>query len=360
MWRCGVRVVAMRGSLSLRSSRFSRMAIALALSFSAPVQVSVGDLLRKKKYASFDDVDLERCTGRSRSREMKAAVLVLVPLLFAISSCVPTQNTRSAQSINWYNSSEIANSIRVTYDEYKKITKYEGPAYPGMEYVHKVFLRAWRHDGSSEITCQIYVSSEYEDPGYWYNFQQAYDSDGNMLDTMVIGYDMKCPYYGCQRFEDVGINVGKGYLENHKTDGVKFKLDGKNNAVVLSVPSSYIAAFLYRIGPGPDGDTAQGDEFIRYYNTLINTLRRNWVWAGDANAGLSVSVGFSVRPDGSLAGVRLLSESGNADFDRSVENAVRSAGMIEPPPDRYRKEFSEVIIQFNSDDLANAAGARKR
>ena len=108
------------------------------------------------------------------------------------------------------------------------------------------------------------------------------------------------------------------------------------------------------------GDLLQGVEFLRYYNTLIDTLRRNWVWAGDAGAGLSVSVGFSVRPDGSLAAVRLLSESGNAGFDRSVENAVRSAGMIEPPPDRYRKEFSEVIIQFNSDDLANAAGAGKR
>jgi TonB family protein len=108
------------------------------------------------------------------------------------------------------------------------------------------------------------------------------------------------------------------------------------------------------------GDLLQGVEFLRYYNTLIDTLRRNWVWAGDAGAGLSVSVGFSVRPDGSLAAVRLLSESGNAGFDRSVENAVRSAGMIEPPPVRYRKEFSEVIIQFNSDDLANGAGARKR
>ncbi len=108
------------------------------------------------------------------------------------------------------------------------------------------------------------------------------------------------------------------------------------------------------------GDLLQGVEFLRYYNTLIDTLRRNWVWAGDAGAGLSVSVGFSVRPDGSLAAVRLLSESGNAGFDRSVENAVRSAGMIEPPPDRYRKEFSEVIIRFNSDDLANGAGARKR
>jgi TonB family protein len=108
------------------------------------------------------------------------------------------------------------------------------------------------------------------------------------------------------------------------------------------------------------GDLLQGVEFLRYYNTLIDTLRRNWVWAGDAGAGLSVSVGFSVRPDGSLAAVRLLSESGNAGFDRSVENAVRSAGMIEPPPVRYRKEFSEVIIRFNSDDLANGAGARKR
>jgi TonB family protein len=56
--------------------------------------------------------------------------------------------------------------------------------------------------------------------------------------------------------------------------------------------------------------------------------------------------------DGRLASIRTVESSGDARFDLSVLNAVRAAqGQLGPPPDQYRRDFSDVQILFRPGDM---------
>jgi TonB family protein len=85
---------------------------------------------------------------------------------------------------------------------------------------------------------------------------------------------------------------------------------------------------------------------------MIAEIRANWVWVGAISDDHEVTVRFGVQPDGTVRGVRLVSSSGDLRFDQSVENAVRSLRALGPPPDQYRRDFSDVEIVFRSRDLA--------
>lgn len=104
-------------------------------------------------------------------------------------------------------------------------------------------------------------------------------------------------------------------------------------------------------GGGPPGSVVRSPEFVSYYEALLRTIRRGWVTqAADAN--LRTTVGFSILPDGRLANIRSVESSGDSRFDLSVLNAVRAAqGQLGPPPDQYRKDFSDVEILFRPADL---------
>jgi hypothetical protein len=175
---------------------------------------------------------------------MKNVKFVLVSLLFiTIVSCVPSQR------INWNNSVEITNSIKVESDQVKKCTKYVGPDYPGNIPGNNVFLKAWKYDAPSITKYQISVCSYYQ--GDWRFYNRAHDSNGNKLvvtlDDIESGAS-SCSRYSSSHCEHIGIIVDREYLENRKNIGISFKVEGKGGAQIFTLPPAYIDTFLNLVG----------------------------------------------------------------------------------------------------------------
>jgi TolA protein len=104
-------------------------------------------------------------------------------------------------------------------------------------------------------------------------------------------------------------------------------------------------------GGGPAGAEVRSPEFVAYYEHVLRTIRRGWV-TQIADANIRTTVGFSILADGRLATIRTVESSGDQRFDLSVLNAVRSAqGQLGPPPEQYRRDFSDVQILFRPSDM---------
>jgi TolA protein len=105
------------------------------------------------------------------------------------------------------------------------------------------------------------------------------------------------------------------------------------------------------VGPGQGaGGTVIGLEYQLYYNALINRLKQSWAWAG-ADRSLEAVVRFSITETGDVVDVRITHPSGDPTYDLSVERAVKAVNPLPPPPDAYRKEFSDVEITFSPENL---------
>ncbi len=141
---------------------------------------------------------------------------------------------------------EISNKITKKFDDFKKITNFEGPVESNGQ-CDSVFLRAWKADGEKEATYQIYVMDYYS--GEWRFYSHAFDEDGNPLDFTQISRDVgSCSRYGgCSHYEHVGINVTRKYLEKRAERGVRFKVSGKAGEEICSLSSPYIKAMLAAI-----------------------------------------------------------------------------------------------------------------
>jgi colicin import membrane protein len=105
------------------------------------------------------------------------------------------------------------------------------------------------------------------------------------------------------------------------------------------------------VGPGEGtGGTIKGVEYLLYYNQLLNRIKQSWAWAGTARA-LEAVVRFNVTENGEVVNVRITQPSGDASYDASVERAVRAVNPLPPPPETYRKEFSDVELTFNPEQM---------
>ena len=142
---------------------------------------------------------------------------------------------------------DLRSTIKVSYDEFEKLTEYEGANVSTGSDV--VLLRAWKPDKSPMII-QIYVMDyyhyEYWDHDEWRFYHSAWDSDGVKLDTTQIAQKIgSCNRYsGCSHYEYLGLNVTRDYLEKHRRTGIRFKLSGKAGEEVFSIPAAHIEAFL--------------------------------------------------------------------------------------------------------------------
>jgi TonB family protein len=97
------------------------------------------------------------------------------------------------------------------------------------------------------------------------------------------------------------------------------------------------------------GGTVVGFEFLSYRQRIFALIKRNWANAV-RRAGLVAKVRFALEPDGAVSGVELVSSSGDRNYDQSVVRAVQRSSPLPPPPERYRDEFREVVIDFYSEE----------
>lgn len=167
----------------------------------------------------------------------------------------PTENTPNARKVQESPSTQtpapkakveppsvdLRSTIKVSYDEFEKLTRYEG-SNVATGYGDVVLLRAWKPDKSS-MFYQIYVIDYYV--GEWRFYYSAWDSNGMELDTTQISRDVgDCGRRGCSLYECLGFNIKREYLEKHRRTGVHFKLSGQAGEEVFSIPAAHIDAFL--------------------------------------------------------------------------------------------------------------------
>jgi colicin import membrane protein len=103
------------------------------------------------------------------------------------------------------------------------------------------------------------------------------------------------------------------------------------------------AAALGQDGRG--GGVVKGIEFISYRNKVFSIIRDNWAWPGQ-KSDLKVTVKFGIKDNGEIAGVKVVQPSGDPSYDQSVLRAVRKSSPLPAPPESYRKDFSDVELNF--------------
>lgn len=108
-------------------------------------------------------------------------------------------------------------------------------------------------------------------------------------------------------------------------------------------------AAAYGVG-GTGGGIQKSPEFIAYQNVIKEQVKNSWTWVGRRND-LKVTVNASIQENGEITGLKLVGTSGDRSFDDSVIRALRKASPLPPPPAEFRKEFSNVILPFNSEEL---------
>jgi colicin import membrane protein len=116
--------------------------------------------------------------------------------------------------------------------------------------------------------------------------------------------------------------------------------------VISSAPGEGEGAAALGQG-GRGGGVVRGPDFFLYQNKIQSTIRQNWAWpSAGQKSNLKVLVGFGIKDSGEIVGVRILEPSGDPSYDLSVLRAVRKSSPLPAPPENYRKDFSQVEINF--------------
>ena len=97
---------------------------------------------------------------------------------------------------------------------------------------------------------------------------------------------------------------------------------------------------------------ARANEFADKYRAIIRQkVSRNWVKPGGSRKGLKVIVRVRLLASGDVLEVSIIKSSGDALFDRSVENAVRKASPLPIPQEKDLFDyFREIEFLFNPED----------
>ncbi len=116
--------------------------------------------------------------------------------------------------------------VKVTRDNFKKLTKYEGAE---LNYgdLRSMFLRLSKIDAVTEHSYQFYFVDNYD--GGWRFYDSAYDNKGNKLDAISIDRSVgSCSRYsGCSHWEHVGVSVSRDYLLQNIERDFQIKISGR-------------------------------------------------------------------------------------------------------------------------------------
>jgi len=90
-----------------------------------------------------------------------------------------------------------------------------------------------------------------------------------------------------------------------------------------------------------------------YRFAIYEWVTQNWSRPPSARNGMSAKLLVELIPTGEVVGVSIVESSGNAAFDRSAEQAVRSAKRFEVPEQNalFEAHFRRFYFLFQPDDL---------
>lgn len=98
---------------------------------------------------------------------------------------------------------------------------------------------------------------------------------------------------------------------------------------------------------GSAGGT-EDDPAMRSYLTNVRVrLDRNWRSSISNRRGFQASYEMVIEPNGSISGFRLMRSTGDADFNKSVEAAIRKTSPLPPLPASYGRRTLRVGFTFS-------------
>lgn len=112
----------------------------------------------------------------------------------------------------------------------------------------------------------------------------------------------------------------------------------------------------------PDGEGSQAGgssggqrvhpEMARYYEHIRDIIKDKWVPPPGVIADdLQTIYRVTINPNGSVSAMTLEKSSGHADFDLSVERAIRLSSPLPPLPPIFEGRPTTVGLRFNPQDL---------
>ena len=93
------------------------------------------------------------------------------------------------------------------------------------------------------------------------------------------------------------------------------------------------------------GNVVKGADFLIYQAKIVTMIRENWAWPGQKGQ-LKALVRFGIKENGEIVGMKISEPSGDQAFDESILRALRKSSPLPAPPESYRKDFSQVEMNF--------------
>lgn len=100
---------------------------------------------------------------------------------------------------------------------------------------------------------------------------------------------------------------------------------------------------------------AETDIVSQYMAIIQDLIQQNWVIPPSARNGMVAAVEIRTTPIGDILNTRIVQSSGDATFDRSVEQAVARVGNLQElrdlPNAVYERNFRIITLTFSPQDL---------
>jgi len=93
---------------------------------------------------------------------------------------------------------------------------------------------------------------------------------------------------------------------------------------------------------------AQGSDEDQTYLASKQKINQSWIRPSSTSADSKCMVEVRLMPDGTVIDTKVISSSGDEDFDRSFENAVKKASPLPVPKDKelFARRFESFQLQF--------------
>lgn len=99
---------------------------------------------------------------------------------------------------------------------------------------------------------------------------------------------------------------------------------------------------------GSSGGNEVDPAMRNYLSNTLARLNRNWRDSAQRTRGFQASYEMTIEPSGRIAGFRLIKSNGSADFNRSVEAAIRKSSPLPPLPSSYGRGALRVVFTFSN------------
>jgi hypothetical protein len=178
---------------------------------------------------------------------MKKIILGL-SVLFLMVGCIPSPHLFSSPKINENNTTEVMLKTQKKEDKFTKYTHYIAPTIKReigknsiMAYIDTAFKE--KYSGRSNISILIYYYGR-----KWKFFDTAYDIDGNQMKVISAGREVRgCSAKDCSFSESMMIPLSNKYLEKHLEKGIKIKIMGRGDDIILNFTPQYLQGFYEAI-----------------------------------------------------------------------------------------------------------------